>query len=180
MELQTYLRLGQGRVAGVFQDTGRDIPLPAGPDDPHEHKADLLWRHLYDLAILDDVADFRIGAQQRLLPGDDHFFGDAAGFELEIDRDRLAETKRDAGSNRAAEPLQLGGNGVCAGAKRCEEITSLAIGHALDARAALEMLRDNAHAGQHAALAVAYDAGDFTRVGLCGGRKHRRQDQQNG
>ena len=94
-----------------------------------------------------------------------------------IDED---ETKRDAGSNRAPEPLQLSGNGVGAGAKRREEITSLAIGHALDARAALEMLRDNAHAGQHAALAVAYDAGDFTRVGLCGGRRHCRQDQHNG
>ena len=104
--------------------------------------------------------------QQRLVAGDDDVFGHAAGFELEVDAERLPELQRHARSNRPPETREFRGDRVCARAKRGEEISALPVGHALDARATVEVLCHDDHAGQHTALRVADDAGNLTGVGL--------------
>ena len=127
-------------------------------------------RYLHHLPVLDYVAELRVRPQQGRIAGDHHLFGHAAGFELEIDAERLPELQSDARSNRSPESRELRADRVRARAKRCEEISALTVGHALDARAAVELLRHDDHAGQHPALRVADDAGDFTGVGLRSGR----------
>jgi hypothetical protein len=46
--------------------------------------------NLNDLAILDDVADLRIRAEQRRIAGDNHILADTARLELEVDGECLA------------------------------------------------------------------------------------------
>jgi hypothetical protein len=119
-----------------------------------------------DLSVLDDVADLRVAAQQRLLGRDDDLLGETAGLELEIDRQHLTEAKRKPRSNRASEAGQLGGDGVGARAQRGKEVPPFAIGDAFDARATLEVLGNDRHTGQHATLDVADDTRDLARIGL--------------
>ena len=123
-------------------------------------------RQLHDLAVLDDVADLRVGTQQRELAGHEHFLGDAARFELEIDRECLPQLERNARTNGSPESGELRRKAVPARANRREEIAALIIGDALDPRPAVQVLCHNDHAGQHTALRVADDAGNFTGVGL--------------
>ncbi len=138
-------------------------------------------RHLHDLPVLDDVADFRVGGpQQRFAAGHHDLLGDAAGLELEIDGQVLAEAQRDVGSDGAPEPGELCGERVAAGPQRGQEVAPLAVGDALDARAALALLGHDDDAGQHATLGVADDTGDLTCIGLGGGGNDHRRDQHNG
>ncbi len=64
-------------------------------------------------------------------------------------------------------------------AQRRQEEAALAVGHALDDRAARRMGRRHGGARQHAAGRVHDDAGHFTSIGLRSGDRCERDDDRD-
>ena len=93
--------------------------------------------------------------------------------------ERLPEPQRQSGMNGASEAGQVRRDLVGAGPQRWQEIASFAVRDALDAGATVEVLGDNRHTGQNAALRIADNARNFARVGLRGSRTHHHDQDDH-
>ena len=107
--------------------------------------------------------------QQRRFGGHGDLLGEPAHFHREVDRQRLSELQRHARTQHAAESAQLGGDDIGADAQRAQEIATVIVGDALDADAGVDMLGNDRRSRKDAALRVAHDAGDLSRIGLTRG-----------
>ncbi len=108
-----------------------------------------------------------------------HPLGDAGGPERQVNRQLRPEHERDIGDPRRVEPVEPGGHLVPAGRQRGISIPASRVRHDLQRQAVL--VRDRyRRARQNAALHVADDALDGTRLLLASNRRRREKAAGDG
>ena len=92
-------------------------PMTPGLERGHADRVAAVERQQLDVLRLDRLPDGDVGLQQRRFGGDGDFFGDGAGVEGEVERQRAAGVELHAGARRLLEALELGRNIVAPGCR---------------------------------------------------------------
>jgi len=160
-------------------EVGEVVVVEVAADDPRLEADDAdrvaaVERKLLDVLRFDRLAQRDVGLERSALRRDRHRFGDRAGFEREIERQRARCVERDVLPERLLEALQLRADVVLARRQVRERVEprSVGDGRRLDLR--LRILRDDGGTGYHGTLCVPDSTGDLAPVELSG-RWHRKR-----